>query len=310
MLYSNAEAASNISRRIHQRCHTGARIVNATVAGWLAMPSAERAHVPAIAAGAEVGIVHGALVGFRAPIEIRAVEPVLIAQLPAGAKAETHEFKRQLVAVRRELDAGQRGFAESRNGKRRAAHAQPADEHGRGRLTPLRLRFQPRESLARAKPKNAVAIAKGGQHCAPRQPVRVSVVPDARRRTRIYAVQAVPGPQIDPAQEVLGDALYQVAGKAVRHGVSDHVRFGRRELVNSGHSLVCSHPQAVFAIGIKRHHPWTFARRYCPEPAVAIPEEAAGVETDPNVTRAILRKRSGEHIAAYGMARRVALENA
>jgi hypothetical protein len=139
---------------------------------------------------------------------------------------------------------------------------------------------------------------------------RLAISARGDSRSTAAGRRCVPGPQIDPAQEVLGDALYQVAGKAVRHGVSDHVRFGRRELVNSGHSLVCSHPQAVFAIGIKRHHPWTFARRYCPEPAVAIPEEAAGVETDPNVTRAILRKRSGEHIAAYGMARRVALENA
>ena len=63
------------------------------------------------------------------------------------------------------------------------------------------------------------------------------------------------------------------------------------------------------AVGVQRRHPWAVAGRRRLEAAFAIPEDAAGVEPDPNVARAVLGKRGGEHLAADGLARGKALEN-
>ena len=258
-------------------------------------PPVDGADQEAVAAGAEPGEDHAALLGRRAPAgAVAPGQQVLVAHRLAGGEGGSEVVDPHPPPPGRQLHPGQGGAAEDRHRERLVVDRHAGDP-GRRRGAPgVGPGAQARQPAVGAEPDRAAAVAEGDGGLELRQSVARRVVTH-RGGGGIEPVDAVDRPDVDPSREILGQASRVVARQPRGGAQLLPSRGGRRGIRRVQDALAGGrHPQPAAVVAEERGDRAALRRsRRRREAAVDPVQELAAAPAEPEAAGPVLDERGG-----------------
>src|SRR5262249_15404363 len=122
------------------------------------------AHQKAIRARRQIRVVDCALIGWRAPVMVHALQFVLIAEQSRAGNAQAGEINLQIALCGAQLQSCDSESAEFAERLLDAGNAQTFNPDGWRRRYRLRSGIKPRQTTEGAEPEAAFPVAVGGSH--------------------------------------------------------------------------------------------------------------------------------------------------